>query len=109
MPTVQVLDWGLIDYAQAWQQQETLYRKTIDLKLANRFWKGYIAENPDVTCIYSGQPITFQNLSLDHFLPWSYVVHDQLWNIIPTPKNINSAKNDRLPSLETYFEGFSIL
>lgn len=36
MPTVQVLDWGLIDYAQAWQQQETLYRKTIDLKLANR-------------------------------------------------------------------------
>lgn len=80
-----------------------------DLKLANRFWKGYIAENPDVTCIYSGQPITFQNLSLDHFLPWSYVVHDQLWNIIPTPKNINSAKNDRLPSLETYFEGFSTL
>lgn len=80
-----------------------------DLKAANRFWKGYIAENPDVTCIYSGQSITFQNLSLDHFLPWSYVVHDQLWNIIPTPKNINSAKNDRLPSLETYFEGFSIL
>lgn len=77
-----------------------------DLKLANRFWKGYIAENPDVTCIYSGQPITFQNLSLDHFLPWSYVVHDQLWNIIPTPKNINSGKNDGLPSFEMYFESF---
>lgn len=36
MPTVQILDWGLIDYAQAWRQQETLYRQTIDLKLANR-------------------------------------------------------------------------
>lgn len=36
MPTVQVLDWGLIDYAQAWQQQEVLYRQTIDQKLANR-------------------------------------------------------------------------
>jgi len=80
-----------------------------DLKAANRFWKGYIAENPDATCIYSGQIITDENLSLDHFLPWSYVVHDQLWNIIPTPKNINSAKNDRLPSLEAYFEGFSTL
>ncbi len=80
-----------------------------DLKAANRFWKGYLAENPDVTCIYSGQRITLQNLSLDHFLPWSYVVHDQLWNIIPTPKSINSAKNDRLPSLEVYFEGFSSL
>ncbi|WP_229598123.1 HNH endonuclease domain-containing protein [Runella aurantiaca] len=80
-----------------------------DLKLANRFWKGYLAENPEMRCIYSGQLITFQNLSLDHFLPWSYVVHDQLWNIIPAPKNINSAKSDRLPSLETYFEGFSTL
>jgi len=80
-----------------------------DLKSANRFWKGYIAENPNVTCIYSGQHITLQNLSLDHFLPWSYVAHDQLWNIIPTPKNINSAKNDQLPSLETYFEGFATL
>ncbi len=80
-----------------------------DLKAANRFWKGYIAENPDATCIYSGQIITDENLSLDHFLPWSYVAHDQLWNIIPTPKNINSAKNDRLPSLEAYFEGFSTL
>ncbi len=80
-----------------------------DLKAANRFWKDYLAANPDATCIYSGQIITEENLSLDHFLPWSYVVHDQLWNIIPTPKNINSAKSDRLPSLEAYFEGFSIL
>jgi hypothetical protein len=80
-----------------------------DLKLANRFWKGYLAENRNVKCIYSQQIITEENLSLDHFLPWSYVVHDQLWNIIPTPKSINSAKNDRLPSLEVYFEGFSSL
>ncbi|WP_041342809.1 HNH endonuclease domain-containing protein [Runella slithyformis] len=80
-----------------------------DLKAANRFWKGYLAENPDLTCIYSGAVITNENLSLDHFLPWSYVAHDQLWNIIPTPKNVNSAKNDRLPSLEVYFEAFSTL
>ncbi|MFN8345676.1 MAG: HNH endonuclease domain-containing protein [Spirosomataceae bacterium] len=80
-----------------------------DLKLANRFWKGYLAENPDLTCIYSGQIITEQNLSLDHFLPWSYVVHDQIWNIIPAPKTINSAKSNRLPSLDIYFEAFSAL
>ncbi len=77
-----------------------------DLKLANRFWKGYLAENTDVTCIYSQQTITEENLSLDHFLPWSYVVHDQLWNIIPTPKDINSGKSDGLPSFEMYFDSF---
>lgn len=59
-----------------------------NLKLANQFWRGFLRGNPDLNCIYSGQLITSENLSLDHFLPWSYVAHDQLWNIIPTPKSI---------------------
>ena len=80
-----------------------------DLKLAGRFWKGYLAENPDLRCIYSGQIITTANLSLDHFLPWSFVAHDQLWNIIPTPKSVNSAKNDWLPSLNLYFDAYAKL
>jgi hypothetical protein len=80
-----------------------------DLNLAGRFWKGFLDGNPEVACIYSSQPVSRQNLSLDHFLPWSYVAHDQLWNIIPVPKNINSAKGNTLPSFELYFERFSAL
>lgn len=78
-----------------------------DLKLAGRFWKGFLSENPDLYCIYSRQRITSTNLSLDHFLPWSFVAHDQLWNIIPTPKSVNSAKNDWLPSLDLYFDAYA--
>lgn len=77
-----------------------------DLKQANVFWKEYIKETPDLRCIYSQQAITLQNVSLDHFLPWSFVAHDQLWNIIPTPKNINSAKSNTLPSIELYVNEF---
>lgn len=80
-----------------------------DLKQAGLFWKGYLAENPGLSCIYSGQIITTGNLSLDHFLPWSFVAHDQLWNIIPTPKSVNSAKNDWLPSLDLYFDKYAQL
>lgn len=79
-----------------------------DLILANKFWKDYLAEHPDLSCIYSGEIITRQNLSLDHFLPWSYVAHDQLWNIIPAPKSINSSKSNCLPS-EHYFKDFTQL
>lgn len=44
---------------------------TRNLTLANRFfWRGYLSENQNVSCIYSGQCVTLQNLSLDHFLPW---------------------------------------
>ena len=77
------------------------------LNTANKFWKGYLNENPGLQCVYSGQIITVTNLSLDHFLPWSFVAHDQLWNIIPTPKSVNSAKGDKLPSLDLYFDNYA--
>ena len=77
------------------------------LNTANKFWKEYLKQNPALTCIYSGQVITTANLSLDHFLPWSFVAHDQLWNIIPTPKPVNSAKNDWLPSIDLYFNSYA--
>lgn len=77
------------------------------LNTANKFWKEYLKENPTLTCVYSGQLITTANLSLDHFLPWSFVAHDQIWNIIPTPKPVNSAKNDWLPSIDLYFSGYA--
>lgn len=77
-----------------------------DLKLAGNFWKIYLKENPNLNCIYSKQIVTMANLSLDHFIPWSFVAHDQLWNIVPTPKNVNSSKNDWLPSFDLYFDAF---
>ena len=79
------------------------------LNTARKFWKEYLTATPGLVCIYSGQPLTVANLSLDHFLPWSYVAHDQLWNIIPTPKAVNSAKNDWLPSVELYFEPYAAM
>ena len=78
-----------------------------DLKQANIFWREFIKGSEPINCIYSGEFITLKNISLDHFLPWSYVAHDQLWNIIPTSKIINSKKNNWLPSLELYLHKFA--
>lgn len=79
-----------------------------DFKVANPFWKTYLAQHPELTCIYSGQPIATANLSLDHYLPFSFVAHDQLWNLIPTTKAVNSSKNDWLPD-EQYFAKYAHL
>jgi hypothetical protein len=35
---------------------------------------------------------------LDHFVPWSFVCHDQLWNLIPVSPAANSAKSNNLPA-----------
>jgi hypothetical protein len=51
--------------------------------------------------IYSERQLT-DSFSIDHFLPWSFVVHDLLWNLTPVEPATNSSKNDVLPDLDLY-------
>jgi hypothetical protein len=44
---------------------------------------------------------------LDHFVPWSFVSHNLLWNLLPANSSINSSKNNNLPSLEMYLRPFA--
>jgi len=78
-----------------------------DLKQAKAFWSVALEKSEVWTCIYSGQPLHRDAYSLDHFLPWRYVAHDLLWNIVPAPKSVNSSKSDNLPDMLRYFEKFA--
>jgi hypothetical protein len=49
--------------------------------------------------------LSADKLALDHYLPWSFVAHDQLWNLIPTLPEVNSSKSDHLPEAR-YFDRF---
>ena len=53
--------------------------------------------------IYHHEEITTSNISIDHFVPWSYVAHDEFWNLHPTTKSINSSNSNHLPDCELYF------
>lgn len=95
---------------------------TPNLSLARTYWRDAIIllNQKD---LYTQLPLTDQHfqqhgsLSIDHFIPWSFVLHDELWNLHPTFKNINSAKGNRLPNLnktlETYchlqYDAFNIM
>lgn len=48
----------------------------------------------------------YGQLSIDHFIPWSFVLHDEMWNLIPSFKNINSSKSNHLPDIDIYFNDF---
>ncbi len=78
-----------------------------DLKQAKAFWTLVLEKTEKVSCIYSGVELRKGFFSLDHFLPWRFVAHDLLWNIAPTPKNVNSAKSDNLPNTNLYFNLFA--
>ena len=51
--------------------------------------------------IYSEQQLR-DRFSIDHFLPWSFVVHDLLWNLTPVEPTTNYSKSDVLPDLDLY-------
>lgn len=71
------------------------------LHKAKMFWNVYREISGGLNCIYSGVQLT-GTISLDHFVPWSYVVHDQIWNIVPTCRSVNSAKGNQLLSVKQY-------
>ncbi len=76
-----------------------------NLSNARKFWNIYLSVNDNMKCIYSDTVINNEEYSIDHFLPWSFTGHDQLWNLLPTPKSINSSKSDNLPNIK-YLNNF---
>lgn len=79
-----------------------------DLSVARKYWNKYLKNCKEARCIYSNKPFDFSNITIDHFLPWRFVTHDQLWNLLPVSKSINSSKSDNIPS-EIYLANFSKL
>ena len=73
--------------------------KSRNLTRATTLWKEIIISK-NINDIYTGMDFTKENydklgvLSIDHFIPWSFVLHDEMWNLTPTFKNINSSKSD---------------
>ena len=73
-----------------------------NLDKVKKLWKSIIIIEP-VREIYGAFELAPNDISIDHFVPWSYVAHDELWNLSPTTKSINSKKSNRLPEWETYY------
>lgn len=71
-----------------------------------QFWDVVVKELGSVECIYTGEKLTIGNYAVEHFIPYNFVSHDLIWNLIPADKAFNNSKSDKLPSLEKYFHSF---
>lgn len=85
--------------------------KDRNLREQTKIWKAVI-DHKHIKDLYTGLDFTENNydeygvLSIDHFIPWSFVLHDQMWNLVPTFKNINSKKSDNLLKYDSYIDKF---
>lgn len=82
--------------------------KRASLTTARKFWDLAYSESPDLShCIFSKKLLSKKSYAIDHFLPWSFVAHDQLWNLLPINASVNSSKSNKLPDLNQYFSQFA--
>lgn len=72
------------------------------LDKVQKYWKLLLGLEP-IHEIYGDRILTDYDMSIDHFVPWSYVAHDEFWNLHPTTKRMNSSKGNYLPDWNIYF------
>ncbi len=77
-------------------------------KLSNvrKLWQG-IMEVQEVRDVFTGQPVKENQYDVDHFIPWSFVMNDELWNLMPMDSSLNSSKSNRLPKWNPFFKVFA--
>lgn len=72
------------------------------LSKQHKYWDRVIKEQNGIRCIYTNNLLQVGDYDLDHFIPWSFVAHDQIWNLMPADSSINSSKSNKLPDLDIY-------
>lgn len=115
--TVNILGWIQFEKAK-WLQGNNPEVPGIVYKLApsdengrklghvRKLWESILELTP-VIDIFKDEPINKECYDVDHFIPRSFVMNDELWNLCPMDSSLNSAKNNKLPYWKPFFEKFA--
>ena len=115
--TVSILGW--IQYEKVkWLQNNNPEVPGLVYKLApmdekmrklnnvRKLWEG-VLELSEVRDVFTGEAVVSKRYDVDHFIPWSFVMNDELWNLMPMDSSLNSAKSNRLPKWDPFFARFA--
>ena len=48
-------------------------------------------------CFYCNKSLEKTQIHIDHFIPWSYIYEDEIWNLVQACSSCNLIKSDSLP------------
>ena len=71
-----------------------------------KLWEGII-DLCEVKDVFTGDAVVPKQYEVDHFIPWSFVMNDELWNLMPMDSSLNSVKSNRLPKWDPFFTRFA--
>ncbi len=76
------------------------------LSNARRLWDAVLEIAP-IMDVFKEELINAEKYDLDHFIPWSFVMNDELWNLMPMDSSWNSKKSNKLPKWDGFFNRFA--
>ena len=83
-----------------------LDEKMRKLDNVRKLWNGIMTED-EICDVFNGDSLNGKSFDIDHFVPWSFVMNDELWNLMPMDSSLNSSKSNKLPPWEPFFKGFA--
>ncbi len=60
------------------------------------YYRNILFQEFENKCFYCGRRISIGNVEVDHFIPWSFIKDDNLWNLVLACPSCNNNKRDRL-------------
>jgi hypothetical protein len=69
----------------------------------HKIWRTF-GEQTQIIDVIDGQPIDMQGqekITIDHFIPWSFIASDDVWNLTPITQTNNSSKSNKIIDLDS--------
>ena len=76
------------------------------LSHVRKLWDG-ILDITQIMDVFREKPVKKEDYEVDHFIPWSFVMNDELWNLMPMDSSLNGIKSNRLPRWDVFFRRFA--
>lgn len=75
-----------------------------------KLWKNFIEiKGFENRSVFEKKPLfSLNKIAIDHYLPWSLVTHDKLWNLHPIELEANSSKSNKIADVK-YLSDFTNL
>jgi len=68
------------------------------------YYRDILFQEFENRCFYCGKPVTKKAVEVDHFIPWSFIKDDQLWNFVLACPECNNRKRDKLAQVDFLYK-----
>lgn len=60
------------------------------------YYRDILFQEFENKCFYCGKKVTKEHVDVDHFIPWSFIKDDNIWNFVLACPECNRRKSDKL-------------